>query len=149
MAAHQAPPSLGFSRQEHCSGLPFPSPMQESESEVVQLCPTLRDPMDCSLSGSSIHGIFQARVGCHCLLQSFGFQRAKSIPEERTILSTGKPPAPFRSPLELPAPYSASKHHLVHLNMSLPAGMLSLTEQILNIYIYTHRRQKSKGEKTG
>ena len=34
----------------------------ESESEVVQLCPTLRDPMDCSLPGSSIHGIFQARV---------------------------------------------------------------------------------------
>ena len=28
---HQAPPSLGFSRQEHWSGLPFPSPMQESE----------------------------------------------------------------------------------------------------------------------
>ena len=30
-AAHQAPPSLGFSRQERWSGLPFPSPMQESE----------------------------------------------------------------------------------------------------------------------
>ena len=30
-AAHQPPPSLGFSRQEHWSGLPFPSPMQESE----------------------------------------------------------------------------------------------------------------------
>ena len=31
MAAHQAPPSLGFSRQEHWSGLPFPSPMHESK----------------------------------------------------------------------------------------------------------------------
>ena len=30
-AAHQAPPSLGFYRQEHWSGLPFPSPMHESE----------------------------------------------------------------------------------------------------------------------
>ena len=30
-AAHQASPSLGFSRQEHWSGLPFPSPMHESE----------------------------------------------------------------------------------------------------------------------
>ena len=30
-AAHQAPPSLGFSKQEHWSGLPFPSPMHESE----------------------------------------------------------------------------------------------------------------------
>ena len=37
-AAHQAPPFLGFSRQEHWSGLPFPSPMHKvkSESEVIQ-----------------------------------------------------------------------------------------------------------------
>ena len=137
MAAHQAPPSLGFSRQEHWRGLPFPSPMHESEkwkwshsvmsdslrphglqptrllrpwdsfsnaekwivkvkslshvrlfatpwtaayqappslgfllqcrkvnsqSEVAQSCLILSDPMDCSLPGSSIHGIFQARV---------------------------------------------------------------------------------------
>ena len=34
----------------------------ESESEVAQSCLTLSDPMDCSLPGSSIHGIFQARV---------------------------------------------------------------------------------------
>ena len=34
----------------------------KSESEVPQSCPTLSDPMDCSLTGSSIHGIFQARV---------------------------------------------------------------------------------------
>ena len=34
----------------------------KSQSEVSQLCPTLSDPMDCSLPGSSIHGIFQARV---------------------------------------------------------------------------------------
>ena len=34
----------------------------KSESEVAQLCPTLCDPMDYSLPGSSVHGIFQARV---------------------------------------------------------------------------------------
>ena len=34
----------------------------ESESEVAQSCPTLSDPMDCSLPGSSVHGIFQARI---------------------------------------------------------------------------------------
>ena len=34
----------------------------KSESEVDQSCPTLSDPMDCSLPGSSVHGIFQARV---------------------------------------------------------------------------------------
>ena len=60
--AFQAPLYLGFSRQEYWSGLPFPSPMHKSESEVAQSCPTLRDPMDCSLPGSSVHGIFQARV---------------------------------------------------------------------------------------
>ena len=34
----------------------------KSEREVAQSCPTLSDPMDCSLPDSSIHGIFQARV---------------------------------------------------------------------------------------
>ena len=34
----------------------------KSQSEVIQSCPTLCDPMDCSLPGSSDHGIFQARV---------------------------------------------------------------------------------------
>ena len=34
----------------------------KGESEVAQLCLTLSDPMDCSLPGSSVHGIFQARV---------------------------------------------------------------------------------------
>jgi len=34
----------------------------KSESKITQSCMTLRDPMDCSLPGSSAHGIFQARV---------------------------------------------------------------------------------------
>ena len=34
----------------------------KSESEVTQSCPTLCDPMDCSLPGSSVHGILQARI---------------------------------------------------------------------------------------
>ena len=34
----------------------------KSESEVAQSCPTLSDPIDCILPGSSVHGIFQARV---------------------------------------------------------------------------------------
>ena len=62
--AQQAPPSLGFSRQEHWTGLPFPSPMHESEKWKwsSSILVTLSDPMDCSLPGSSVHGIFQARV---------------------------------------------------------------------------------------
>ena len=45
-APHQAPPSLGFSRQEHWSGLPFPSPMMKvkSESAVTQSCPLFVTP---------------------------------------------------------------------------------------------------------
>ena len=64
MAAHQAPPSLGFSRQEHWGGLPFLLQYMKvkSESEVTQSCLTPSDPIDCSLPGSSFQGIFQARV---------------------------------------------------------------------------------------
>ena len=63
-AAHQAPSSLGFSRQEHWSGCHFLLQVMKmkSESEVAQLCLTLSNPTDCSLPGSSIHGIFKARV---------------------------------------------------------------------------------------
>ena len=65
-AAHQAPPSLGFSRPEHWSGLPFPSPVHESEkwkwSRSVVSDSERSDPIDCSPPGSSIQGIFQARV---------------------------------------------------------------------------------------
>ena len=52
-AAHQA--SLGCHFLLQCMKV-------KSESEVAQSCPTLSDPMDCSLPVSSVHGIFQARV---------------------------------------------------------------------------------------
>ena len=75
MAAHQALPSLGFSRQEHWSGLPFPYPMHESEKwkwsrSVVSdslrpygLQPTRLLFRPCDFPGKS------TGVGCHCLLQ--------------------------------------------------------------------------------
>ena len=52
------------------------------ESEVAQSCLTLSDPMDCSLPGSSTHGIFQARIlewGCHCLLRDAILSFGKSV----------------------------------------------------------------------
>ena len=63
-AAHHAPLTVGFSRQEHGVGCHFLLQCMQvkRESEVTQSCPTLSDPMDCSLPGSSVHGIFQARV---------------------------------------------------------------------------------------
>ena len=75
-AAHQAPPSLGFSRQEHWSGLPFPSPMHESE--VAQSYLTLSDPMDCSPPGSSIHCVDHNKLWK--ILKEMG------IPEHLTFL---------------------------------------------------------------
>ena len=72
----QAPPSLGFSRQEHWSGLPFPSPMHESEK--WKWSPSVMS------DSSQPHGLQSTRllrpwdfpgkstgVGCHCLLQWF------------------------------------------------------------------------------
>ena len=63
-AAHQAPPSLGFSSKNTGVGCHFllQSMKVKSESEVAQSCLTLSDPMDCSLPGSSVHGILQMRV---------------------------------------------------------------------------------------
>ena len=74
MEAYQALLSLGFSRQEHWMGCHFLLQCMrvKSESEVAQLHPTLCDPMDGSLPGSSIRGIFPGKstgVGCHFLLQ--------------------------------------------------------------------------------
>ena len=53
----------------------------KSENEVAQLCPTLSDPMDCSPPGSSIHGIFQARV-----LESGAIAFSGTNPREYQIL---------------------------------------------------------------
>ena len=83
-AAYQATPSMGFSRQEDWSELPFPSPMHESESEVTQSCPTISDPMDCSLPGSSVHGILQARI---LEWVAMPFARGSSQPRDRTQVS--------------------------------------------------------------
>ena len=54
--AHQAPLSIGFSRQEYWNGLPFPSSMIRIQfSSVAQLCPTLCNPMNHSTPGLPVH----------------------------------------------------------------------------------------------
>ena len=78
MAAHQAPSSLGFSRQEHewVAIFPLRCMKVKSESEVAQSCLTLSDPMDCRPPGSSVHVIFPGKstgVGCHCLLRNISY----------------------------------------------------------------------------
>ena len=100
-AAHQAPRSLEFSRQEHWSGLPFPSPMHESEKwkwsrSVVS-------------DSSRLHGLQPTRllcpwdfpgkstgVGCHCLLRNASIRGAKM---QEVLLTKKKIFFPFqRSP---------------------------------------------------
>ena len=96
MAAHQAPPSLGFSRQEHWSGLPLPSPMHESEkwkwsrsvvsnsSKPQGLQPSrLLRPWD--FPGKS------TGVGCHRLLQ------CKSLNTLKISRQSGKEKIPCKA----------------------------------------------------
>ena len=74
-AAHQAPPSLGFSRQEHWSGLPFPSPMHESEKWKWSrsVVPNSQRPHGLQPTRLLCPWDFPGKstgVGCHCLLQT-------------------------------------------------------------------------------
>ena len=89
-AAHQAPLSLGFSRQEHWSGLPFPSPVRESE--VAELCPTLLQPHGLQPTRLLHPWDFpgkSTRVGCHCLLQLILLlQLKKKIKKETPLAAT-------------------------------------------------------------
>ena len=105
----QAPLSVEFFRQEYCSALPFPTPgvlphpvfpaypaltggvftratweKKEKESKVAQLCLTLGDPLDCSLPGSSVHGILQARI---LEWVAISFSRGSSWPRDGTQVS--------------------------------------------------------------
>ena len=72
MAAHQAPLSLGFSRQEHWSGLPFPSPMHESEKSNRSVMSDPQRPHGRKPSRLLHPWDFPGKstgVGCHCLLR--------------------------------------------------------------------------------
>ena len=86
MAAHQGPPSLGFSRQEHWSGLPFPSPVHGSEKwkwtrSVVSDSFWLHY---CNPPDSSVHRIFQALILEWVAMLS---SRGSSQPRDWTHLS--------------------------------------------------------------
>ena len=87
--AYQAPPSVGFSRQDYWSGVPLPSPKELSAAAAaaksLQSCLTLRDTIDRSLPGSPVPGILQARtlewVAIDYLMRSDipGWQRFNSL----------------------------------------------------------------------
>ena len=73
-------PVYRFLRRQVNGGIPT----SLSESEVAQSCPTLWEPMDCSLPGSSVHGIFQARI---LEWVAIFFSRGSSWPRDRTRVS--------------------------------------------------------------
>ena len=89
-ATHQAPPSLGFSRQEHWSGLPFPSPMHEREKWKWSRSGCLLESYTVVSNSKRPHGLQSTRllhpwdfpgkstgVGCHCLLRQYSVAIAK------------------------------------------------------------------------
>ena len=75
---------LKFTNCVHWASLFLVSNWLDLECEVAQSCPTLCDPMDCSLPGSSVHGIFQATV-----LEwiAISFPKGSSQPRDRTQVS--------------------------------------------------------------
>ena len=76
----------------------------KSESEVAQSCPTLSNPMDCSLPGSSIHGIFQARVLEWVAISFYNAcMHAKSLQSCLTLCD----PTDGRQPTRLPRPWDS------------------------------------------
>ena len=99
--SHEAPPPMGFSRQEYWSGLPFPSPGDLPNPGIEPGSPTLQadtltseppgkpqsnscDAMDCSLPGSSVHRTRQARI---LEWVAISFSRGSSQPRNQTRIS--------------------------------------------------------------
>ena len=82
----------------------------KSESEVTQSCPTLHDPMDCSPPGSSVHGIFHARVlgvECHHLLRLFLLSTLKETICTHNLVSGSvfvKTKVKIKGPFHRPSP---------------------------------------------
>ena len=68
----------------------------KSESEAAQSCPTLSDPIDCSLSGSSVHGIFQARV-LEWGVIAFSSRQTTCIKKTKTKTHTQKTLSEFKA----------------------------------------------------
>ena len=136
MVAHQAPPSLGFSRQEYWSGLPCPppgdlpgpgiesvfltSPALAAAAKSLQSCLTLCDPIDGSPPGSPVPGILQARTlewlplpSPMCEVKSES-EVAQSCPTLRTLWTAAYQAPPsmgfsrqeYWSGVPLPSPWS-------------------------------------------
>ena len=100
-----------------------------SESEVAQSCPTLSNPMDCSPPGSSVHGIFKARVlewGATAFSEIQQWRNTKVL---HTVWGPGQVPLPPRPGKELgsgglcrEAAAGSQRHWLAHLRPQVTRG---------------------------
>ena len=98
----------------------------KSESEVAQLCPTLRDPVDCSPPGSSVHGIFQARV-----------LEWVPLPSPRTRLAENKW---FRNPsITWQCGKLLVENNYQKLNYSLPWGLCTCFTNLIMIFVHIYQ----------
>ena len=109
MAAHQAPPpwdSPGKNTGVGCHFL-LQCMKVKSESEVAQSCPILSYPMDCSLPGSSIHGIFQERV---LEWDAIAFSLCNTwLRKKAGMFTDGNRATPLKSPNQVESEYSGMK----------------------------------------
>ena len=130
-AAFQAPPSMGFSRQEYWSGVPSPSPIlipaapilipAAAAAKSLQSCLSLCDPIDGSPLGSPIPGILQhTGVGCHFLLQCM---KVKSESEVAQSCSTPSDPMDCSLP--------GSSFHGIFQARVLEWGAIAFSEKTL------------------
>ena len=112
---------------------PFQCMKEKSESEVAQSCPTLSDPMDCSLPGSSVYGIFQARV---LEWGAIAFGLTKTGPFSLASSDTPTPPINHHHSSRSNPPLAASFSTLVSRLHPLPWSPLrswrGLTISLLN-----------------
>ena len=152
MAAYQAPLSLGFSRQECWSGLPFPSPMHESEKWKWRLS-VVSDPQQ-------PHGLQPSRllhpwdfpgkstgVGCHCLLQIHDLIPNKISGEvlstvllwSRYSIPTSKAIAPHSSTVALKIPWMKEPGRLQSMG-SLRVRHDWATSLSLSTFMYWRRK---------
>ena len=109
--------------------------MHESESEVAQSCPTLSDYMDCSLPGTSVHGILQARV-LDWVAISFSNKPLKNMPNQKYV-----PPAKAPGQANRSLSQKDQKCVLVYPPCSA-IGVVVFQE--MNLQVQSHETQEHK-----
>ena len=118
-----------------------PGYLRKGGSEVAQLCPTLRDPVDCSLPGSSIHGILQTSVlECIAISSSGGSSRPRDRPESPTLQADSLLSEPSGNPdswlFEGRSINQARKLHLLTFPPSLSSSSTRIAKNSRGLFLF-------------